>query len=316
MRGLASSCLALALFTPSAAQAEPPKRSSEKIVERVSRGAIHESLQVLDEPESRARLGRILSSPELRGALRELTASIVTGAFEGLESARMTDAELAKAIGKGIDKHITPAAARLTHRVVDAALTEAFADERIEQIEALAERTTRAVIRGVARGLEQDLGPALAVTVERDLGPAVAATLSRDILPAVGRGLDTPEMQSAVANLSRSVATQFVGGAGDAIDVQSEQDTAEGTKSGLNLFGARVARGYVIAMFVAAALGTMLVVLTIMVVRSGRRQRLQAEQASRREAALLHLVDSIEGDHPELTADMRRLLRDQLETGH
>jgi hypothetical protein len=319
MRWLASCGLALALLHTSAAQAEEPerdgekKRSSEKIVERVSRGAIHESLDVLDEPESRARIGSILSSPELRKALRELTASMVSGVFDGIRGAR-------------IDRRITPGAARMTRSVVDTALTEALADEHIDKVEEIAERTTRAMIRGVAKGLEEDLGPALAITlerdlgpalaitVERDLGPAAAVTLSRDILPAVGLGLDTPEVKTAVANLSRSVATEAIGGAGDAMDAQAQQRNAEGTEGGLSLFGARIARGAAIAMFVAAALGILLVVLTIMIVRGARRQRQQAAQASRREAALLHLVESIEGDHPELTADMRRLLRDQLVT--
>jgi len=308
----------VSVLSASPALADDAKPVSEKIGERVSRGAINESLEALDKPENRERLGRIMNSPQMRDAMHDLTASIVLGVFDGVREARKTGttnaAEIGESIREQLDQHVTPAVGRLTYRVVGAAVSASLTDKHIAQIEKLGEGATHAVIRGVAKGLEQDLGPALAVTIDKDLGPAVAVMLSRDIMPAVGRGLDTPEMQSAVQNLTRSIATGMVGGAGDAIDTKNEQNVAEGKESGLQLFGDKVAFGYAIALFLAFALATMLVVLTVVLVRSSRRQRKQSEQAKRREQALLHLIDGIEADHPELKTDMRRLLQEQLRT--
>jgi hypothetical protein len=303
------------LFVATPALAAAPKSMSEKIGERVSRGAIEESLETLDKAENRARLGRILNSPQMRAALHDLTVSIVTGVFDGVKaSATFDTAGVGKSIKDGIDKQVGPAMGRMTYRVVDSALSAALSDEHIAEIGQLGEAATHGVIRGVAKGLQEDLGPALAATIEKDIGPAVSNMLARDVLPGIGRGLDSPEMQSAIANISRTIATEFVGGAGDAMDTATQQDEAQGKESGLKVFGNKVALGYTIALFLAFALATMIIVLTVVLVRSSRRQRKQAAEAKRRETALLRLVDSLEGDHPELKTDVRRLLEEQLHT--
>jgi hypothetical protein len=212
--------------------AAPRKRASEKIVERVARGAITESLETLDQEENRERIGRILGSPQLQQAMRELVASIVTGVFEGVRAGKPGTQGFGRSMRREIDRNITPAVARMTYQVVDSAVSASTADKHIAQIEKLGEGATRAVVRGAAVGLERDLGPAIARTMDKDIGPALAVMISRDILPAIGRGLDTPEMQSAVANLTRSVATELVGGAGDAMQAKTDQNLEEGKLRG------------------------------------------------------------------------------------
>jgi hypothetical protein len=290
--------------------AAPRKRASEKIVERVARGAITESLETLDQEENRERIGRILGSPQLQQAMRELVASIVTGVFEGVRAGKPGTQGFGRSMRREIDRNITPAVARMTYQVVDSAVSASTADKHIAQIEKLGEGATRAVVRGAAVGLERDLGPAIARTMDKDIGPALAVMISRDILPAIGRGLDTPEMQSAVANLTRSVATELVGGAGDAMQAKTDQNLEEGKQSRLQLFGDQVARGYDVAMYVSFAFGTLLLVLTIVLVRMSRRQRRQAEASKRRETALMHLIETIESDHPEIKSDLLRVLQD------
>jgi hypothetical protein len=304
------------------AQASPPeerpsdeknerKKLGEKVGERVSRGAIDESLETLDTPENRARLARILSSPQMQDAVRDLTAALVLGVFDGVRtgSAGVTiDGDGSESIRQGIERHVTPAVGRLARRMIDSALDAALTDEHIARIEILGESSTHAAVQGLARGIEQDLGPALAATLERDLGPALAIVIERDLLPAVGRGLDTPEMQGVVAHLTRSIAAEFVTGAGQAIDEETQ-----GQDSGLTVFGNQVARGYAIALFVAFALGTMAIVLTVVLVRNSRRLRRQSKAASEREAALLHIIDNIEAENPQLKADLRKVLEHQLQ---
>jgi hypothetical protein len=304
----------------STAVASPPeekKKAVEKMGEQASRGVIQEGLETFDSPENRARLGHILNSSEMRDAVRDLSASLVLGVFDGVRSANRagatTDREIGKSIRDGIDRQVTPALARLSHRVITSALDAALTDEHIGRLEILGERSTHAAIRGLSAGIEHDLGPALAATLEKDIGPAMALVMERDILPAIGRGLDTPEMQQVVANLTRSFATQFIGGAGDAMDVESEANAASGKESGLQIFGDKVAFGYSIALFFAFALGTMSIALTIVLFRNSRRLRKQAEAATERETALMHLIDSLKSETPELKADVRQLLETQLE---
>jgi hypothetical protein len=290
---------------------------SEKIGERVSRGVVEESLEALDKKENQARLGRILNSPYMRAAMHDLTASIVIGVFDGVQQATkrglMGKTDVAKSVGDGMNEHITPAASALTYKLVDSAMSASLSDKNVARVQKLGEGATHAALRGVAHGLEQDLGPALAVTLDRDLGPAIATMIERDIMPAVGRGLNSADMQAAITRTTNSVATGLVYGTDNALDETNIAETDTG-ESKLKVFGGRLAIGYAIALFVAFAFGTMLVVMTVVLVRSSRRQRKQQEESKRREQALLHLIDSIESDYPELKTDMRRLLREQLHT--
>jgi hypothetical protein len=296
------------------ALADKPKTVSEKIGERVSRGVVEESLQALDKQENRERLGRIMNSPQIRTAMHDITESIVLGVVHGIRKAKVEKMIDAKSIGTGMDDHVTPAAGRLTYRIVDSAMSASLSDKHIAQIEKLGEGTTHAVLAGVGTGLRDEVAPALAVALDKEIGPAVAQMIERDIMPAVGRGLQSPEMQAAIAATVRSVATNLVSGTDDAMETEKAKDERDGKESGLQLFGGRVAIGYAIALFVAFALGTALVVLTVLMVRNTRRTRHQHEEAKRREETLLHLLDSIEADHPELRTDMHRLVREQLNT--
>jgi heme exporter protein D len=306
-----------ATVTSGVAQAEP-KPISEKIGERISRGIVEESLETLDKKENRERLGRVMNSPQIRAAMHDITESIVLGVVHGIRKARSeagaTEVDIGKSVGDSMDKHITPAVGKLTFRLVDQALTASLADKHIAQIEKLAQGSTHAVLTGVGSGLREEVGPALAATLDKDIGPAIAVMLERDIMPAVGRGLNTPEMQSAVANMTRSIATELVGGTTDAMQVNADQNKAEGKESGFKVFGSNLAIGYAVALFVAFAFGTLLVVLTVLLVRSNRRQRKQYEDAKQREATLMHLLDSVDADHPELRTDMHRLVREQINT--
>lgn len=301
--------ISVALAGCSTALADPPKRKPlvQKSSEHLSRGLIQEGLETLDTPENRARLGRILGSQS--DAVRDLSEALVLGMFDAVGSAGfdgvISREELAASLSEAMDRHVTPAMARLARRTIDSALDSALSDTNIGRLETLGERSTHAAIRGLSTGIEEDLGPALAAALEEDIGPALAIVVERDLLPAVARGIETPEMQRAMSTLARSLATEFVTGAGDAINGE-----AQGRK--LTLFGNSIALGYAIALFVAFALGTASIVLTVMLVRQSRRLRTQNEDASERETALLNLIDSLETDNPELKADLRHLLEDQI----
>ncbi|MBL8944916.1 MAG: hypothetical protein JNK45_17265 [Myxococcales bacterium] len=87
------------LLVAAPGQADEPKRLTERIGERVSRGVVEESLEVLDDPSNRARLGRIVNSPQMRTAMHDLTVSIVLGAVDGLARADFGELDVARAVG-------------------------------------------------------------------------------------------------------------------------------------------------------------------------------------------------------------------------
>lgn len=307
-------CSATALASPPEQTTQPDqddgkrKMPGEKIGERVSRGMIDQGLETLDTPENQARLGRILNSPEMHDAVHDLTTSLVLGIFDGVR----TGSAGTTIDGKGIERQVTPAAGRLSRRVIDSALDAALTDEHIARIEILGSSSTHAAVQGLAQGIAEELGPALAASLEKDIGPALAIVIERDLLPAIGRGLDTPQMHQVVSHLTHSFASEFVSGAGQAIDDEAKKSEAKGEESGLKVFGNQVARGYAIALFVAFALGTMAIVLTVVLVRNSRRLRRQSRAAADREAALFHLIDNLETENPELKTDLRKLLEGTL----
>jgi hypothetical protein len=284
--------VALASPPPDASQPEEPnkrKKPVEKIGERMTRGVVQEGLDTLDTPENRASLARILSSPEMREAMRSVTASLVLGIHDGLRATRTN-------------------AGRLSGRMIDSTLDAALSDEHIARLQILGESATMSATHGLATGIQQDLGPALAATLEQDLGPALAIVIERDLIPALGRSLETPEMQQVLGDLTHSIASEAVVGAGEGIDEQTE-----GEESGLTVFGRSIAIGYAITLFVAFALGTAGIVLTVVLVRNSRRMRKQSQTAAEREAALLRLIDNLETENPQLKLDARRLLEEQLQ---
>lgn len=311
---------ALLVLRPADASAKPP---SEKIGERMSRGIIDESLETLDTDENKARLGRILASQPMQAAMHDLTAAIVRGVFDGVGDSTkgwakgFRDFDMAKSVGKGMDQHIGPAAGRMTSRIVEAALAEFLSESTVARLEVLARRGTHAALGGLASGLEQEVGPALAATLERDVGPAVARMIEHDVMPAVGRGLDSPEMQAAISNTTRGIALAAVVGGDEGLELNKEKAEARGDESGMQVFGGRMALGYAIALFVAFAFGTLFIVMTVLLVRSNRRQRRQQESADKRETALLAVLDRLDGgDDPAARTAARALVRDELGISH
>jgi hypothetical protein len=139
------------------------------------------------------------------------------------------------------------------------------------------------VLRGIARGIEQDLGPALAITLTRDLGPASARVMAENLLPAVGEGLGSEQMQSGFSSLARQIAAQLVHGTDEALETERADDEAEGKEGAMAVFGESVAKGYTIALFFVFALVTALTVLGMLLFRSRRRYRRLMDESKHHE---------------------------------
>jgi hypothetical protein len=273
-------------------QRDEPERErrtmTEKVAGRAAGGAIEETLRTLDTPENRERLPRILASPPMQAAARDITASIVGGVFDGVDRARASGQlptmpsadDIGRSIGRSIDRDISPATGRLVHNTIDSALDAALSDENSGRIEAVVHRIGASVTTGFANAIRDEVGPALAVTLERD------------ILPAIGRGLQSPDVQAAIV---KSVSSLGVGAARGTQAGFAEADSTSGRPS----VGGTLAAGAMAAIAAAVSFAVLFIVMTVLLIRSNRRQRDLAEESRRREERFLAVLEGRADTHGE-----------------
>ena len=234
---------------------------SGKVAGRAAEGAIDQALDTLDRPDNREKVQRLVASPEMQAAAQEVTAHVVAGVFDGVDLARakgqlpQMPSNIGRSIGRSLDRDISPAAGRLVRTAVDSALESALSDGNTARVEALVQRVGKSAASGLAVSLRDELGPALAVTLERD------------IMPAIGRGIQSPEMQAAILKSMMSL------GIGAARGTQAGLAEADVNADNVPSVGGTFAVGLMIASLVAAAFGVLFIVMTVLLVRSNRRQR-------------------------------------------
>ncbi len=253
----------------------------EKVAERAAEGAVDQALETLDRPDNRERISRIIASPPMQDAARDITAHVVAGVFDGVDMARAKGqlpqlprlpSNIGRSIGRSIDRDISPAVHRLVHGTIDAALAAALADENATRIEALMQRLGTSMSRQLATALRDEVGPALALTLERD------------IVPAIGRGMQHPDVQAGIV---KSMMSLGIGAArGTAAGLHENVDTSSAPS-----VGGTLALGVWVAIIVAVAFGILFIVMTVLLVRSNRRQREMVEQSRRREERFLAVLE-------------------------
>ena len=267
---------------------------TEKVAGRATEGAIGNALDTLDQPANQEKLARIIASPPMQIAVRDMTANIVAGVFQGVDMARskgqIPGLPDGKAIGKSISRDISPAVGRLVHTTVDSAMAAALSDENAGKAEALVNRIGAGVTTGLANGLRDEVGPALAVTIERD------------IIPALGRGLQHPDMQAAIVKSISSL------GVGAARGTQAGLEEANVQGGGTGRVGGTLAVGMVAVIMAAVSFGVLFIVMTVLLVRSNRRQRELVDQSRQREERLLAVLEGRVDTHGEVITSQGPLL--------
>lgn len=270
-------------------QKQEPRTLGEKVAGRAAEGAVDETLRTLDTPENRERLPRIIASPPMQAAARDITASIVGGVFDGVDQARASGQlpklpaadDIGRSIGRTLDRDISPAAGRLVKTTIDSALDTALSEESSGRIEAMVHRIGASVTTSLANALRDEVGPALAVTLERD------------ILPAIGRGLQSPDVQEAIVKSMASL------GVGAARGTQAGLAEADVNTSGPTTVGGTIAVGVMAASLVAVCFAVLFVVMTVLLIRSNRRQREMMDQTRRREERFLAVLEGRADTHGE-----------------
>ena len=315
---LGSAFALVALFGSPANAARP---LSEKVTDRVVDSAIDSGLEALAKPENQARLGALLSSAAVTGGAHDIAFAVVDGVFDGLEGRVKLDfdfdtAKFWRGFDRAVSKHVAPAVGKVTRTAVDAAMKSALSEENGARMDALAAHATHGAIKGLARGIREDLAPALAYSIEHELAPAGAAALENHLMPAFARGLSTPEMQLAIAMTMNSVASNLVRGGDAGIERAKAEGAADGEDDGvIAMFGDRLSLGVNVALLVTLALAAVLILLAVLLVRSNRGQHKLAEQGKRREVELLAVVEQLEtSDETIDRSALRDLLRQHMQS--
>jgi hypothetical protein len=267
---------------------------SEKVTERVVDSAIDSGLETLTQPDNLRRLGQVLSSPAVTGGVHDIAFSLVDGILDGVEGRVAFDLDFDwKRFDDAARKHVGPAVGTVTRNAVDAALGSALSEANGVRVEAFAAHATHGLMRGLASGLRDELGPALAHVIEHDLAPAGAAALEHHLLPAVSRGIAEPGMQASIAMTMSSVARSLVRGGDAGIETAKAEANAAGEDGAMEIFGNQLSFGLSIAMLVTGGFATLLVLLVVLLVRTSRGQRRFAEEGRRREDDLRVLVERL-----------------------
>lgn len=270
------------------------KPVSEHLGEHAAGETLESSLEVLARPESQERIAGILSAPPIREALREVSASMVAGAFDGMmergegamPQAMSRPGRVIGGMGRELEPEVTEQEQRFASEL-GPGFDDGWPAPR-SRSQRLVSSVGDTMASGMASAIEDELGPSLAATIERELGPALAKVLERDILPAVGRGVQDEAVQQAIvsstASIGVGVARGVERGTGEA---RPEGEDGEGA---LHDLGRMLTVGAIVASVAAALLVAALVVLIVMLARASRRQTQLFEESRRREQLLIELL--------------------------
>lgn len=140
---------------------------------------------------------------KLRVPLHDLSKEIAGAVLEAAppaELAAQLDAIVDRAVratmhalSEELDGEASPALARAVRASIDAALASLLSTGTVHRVEEITDALITAVMAGLARGirqqiapaLEHSLGPAMQHAIQNNLGPAMAATLDHDFAPVL-----------------------------------------------------------------------------------------------------------------------------------
>lgn len=295
--------LRAALFTVSLGALQTACITAEGVVRTAVPATLDETVGFLEDPESQARIQKLLADPQIQAASRELTASLVGGALDGLtdeerqaalrETTGKLVAAVAKAAGNGLKEELSPALAATVQQTLDSALSPRTRREASAMVDQLTRATVTAFTQSTGAGLKNDLGPALRSVLEQDLGPGLAKMVRADLAPALREALKD-ELVPVVGLVSREASRQLVLGAADALaELQVRRDLGELEDSLWARLDHMMHKGIQISAIIAWVLGLALAVVIALVVRATvLRRRIEADRA-RSERLLLSLVDEL-----------------------
>lgn len=298
--------------------------TTNRIVRTAVPAGIEETLRALNDPENQELMKRLASDPELRQAAHDFTAAITGGALDGLADderqkkvRELSDAyvrTMSASLAKALDEDISPSVTRTVESVMGGAMAAAVSPENKRLTASFVDGVTRsamsALMQSTARGLRDDLGPALGKVIAddlspalkkmiaEDLGPALNKVIAEDLKPAIGDMLGA-ETNQAVAGLVRQITKEVVLGANDGMS-ELGISISPNPEHGLGIFG-----------WTAIILGLVVAILLIWLGRTIYTRRSLEQERARSERMLLGVLRTIQytdTDDPTRRPDLDALI--------
>ncbi|WP_437607744.1 hypothetical protein WMF20_43600 [Sorangium sp. So ce834] len=246
--------------------------------------AIDEGLRKLEEAETQRRVARMMASPEIRAAQRQLVAGLIDGTLASLSEEDRA-------------ARVDELTAQYARGVVRSAMRGALDEDGRRELQRAAGSLVEASVRQLKESLDEaDLGPSVAAAMREQLGPALRAVIAEDLGPGVTSLLGGEEFQRALGKTARVVAREMVAGANDAL-IEAQQRGERRDDSMLSRIGHLADQGAQLVSTITWLLGAAAVALAVwvtMLLVQRKRYRADIERRARARL-LLEAIEATEG---------------------
>jgi hypothetical protein len=288
-------------------------KAAEGAAEQGVPTALERALETLNTPESQEKIANLLALPALRDTARDLAGAALEGGLQALSETDRASAlgdvsdALAASLARSFGRELEPLVRRLTSVAVDHALREASSGPAAERLARFTGALGAELANGLVAGLRTELGPAMRAVIREEIGPAMREMLVHEVEAAFGETLGGRE--GALSGVVRSSVREAVLSTDDTLS-----ELARAPNPGpLGQLGSAARQGgrwlsWVFGLSLAGAL-----LLGALLYRTTRSLRRDRQQARRREAAMLLLVDAMRGERDaQWSAELDERLRTQL----
>lgn len=264
---------------------------SPEIPRDATKIAIDAGLESLEEAETKRRIERMLASPEMRAAERELVAGIVDGSLSALSEQDRVErvgaltsrymAGVLRSLSREVAPELAPAASQAVRGAVRSALSEALSARNQREVQRLVGSVAEAGARPLVKILtDAEIASALSDALTEKLGPALQQVLRENIGPGIAEALSDEEIQSALGASARVMGREVVLGVNEAL-VQIQESKSSGGESLLGRLGNLASNGAKLAVSLTWLLVAAVLVLAVWIVKllsQTRRYRGENEQ--------------------------------------
>ncbi len=289
--------------------------ATKQIVRGGIEGGLTGTLEALNDPHNKELMRKILQDGDVKRSAHDLVAAITGGALDGvtdeqrMERIRVVSEAyirtISDAVGRALDEDISPAITRGIGDVVGETIAAALRPENRRLASSFVDSVTRstitALVQSSARGLRDDLGPALNKVLQEDLGPGLQRVIEDNVGPAlrtvIARDLQ-PMIEEALGGedgggaglFARALTRQIVLGVNDGMSDLGISPSPSGKgNTGVGVIG-----------WIPIVLGALLLLLTVALVRLFLTRRAIAADRARSEEMLVNILRAVRsGDDEE-----------------
>ncbi|RYG66020.1 hypothetical protein EON77_17875 [bacterium] len=216
--GLGAS-LALLLAASSGCSVPTIRGATAEAVKGATPAVADSALDLMEDEQTRQRMMRVLSSPEVQESIKSLTADVSKGVLAGLT-----------------DEEVKARSTALVESMTHAMLQSVTRPENLAAISRATEAVTASAVHGAMRAakedISRDIGPELHRVMTEELGPAFSQVLRERVVPGVAGILNEPVMRDSLASTVRLVAKEAVVGSNEGLAELEHQHPSDGMLAG------------------------------------------------------------------------------------